>query len=143
MRAQERAAYLSLSAGKLNSRANSLREIMHSCVLCPRKCGCDRIEGELGVCGIGPEPVVSSYGPHFGEERPLVGSSGSGTIFFTGCNLRCSFCQNYEISHLGRGDRLDPMLLAGARRRTAALRLLRAAESLPDRKRQAANGRRS
>jgi putative pyruvate formate lyase activating enzyme len=73
------------------------------CDLCPRSCGVDRTAGELGFCRGGEVPRVSSYGPHYGEERPLVGRYGSGTIFFAGCNLGCCFCQNYEISHLGHG----------------------------------------
>ncbi|MFQ5956955.1 MAG: radical SAM protein, partial [Candidatus Brocadiales bacterium] len=63
-----------------------------------------RLEGQKGFCGIGREAVVSSFGPHFGEERPLVGRHGSGTIFFAGCNLGCLFCQNYDISHLRAGE---------------------------------------
>lgn len=106
------AAYLSLTSEELSSRAQALREMMMSCVLCPRNCRVNRIDGKLGVCRIGPDPVVSSYGPHFGEERPLVGSHGSGTIFFTGCNLRCIFCQNYEISQLYQGDTIEADHLA-------------------------------
>lgn len=110
------AAYLSLTGGELNSRAHQLREMMQSCNLCPRECGCNRIDGALGACRTGPDPVVSSYGPHFGEERPLVGWGGSGTIFFTGCNLGCAFCQNYDISHLGHGGKMHPSQLAGVMR---------------------------
>jgi putative pyruvate formate lyase activating enzyme len=107
-----KAAYLSLTSPDLNARTQALREMMRPCVLCPRECRADRTGGQLGTCTIGPDPTVSSYGPHFGEERPLVGGYGSGTIFFTGCNLRCTFCQNYEISHLGRGDSISPARLA-------------------------------
>lgn len=78
--------------------------MMAPCILCPRNCRVDRPRGQLGICRTGPEPVVSSYGAHFGEERPLVGRHGSGTIFLTGCNLRCMFCQNYDISQLNMGD---------------------------------------
>jgi putative pyruvate formate lyase activating enzyme len=78
--------------------------MLASCSLCPRRCGVNRLTGELGVCRVGCDAVVSSYGPHFGEERPLVGAHGSGTVFFTGCNLRCIFCQNYDISQLRSGD---------------------------------------
>ena len=94
----------------------SLRDMLRSCELCPRLCRVNRIEGKTGYCGIGPEPVISSAGPHFGEEPPLVGRGGSGTIFFTGCNLGCIFCQNYDISHLRHGrevpvsDLTDTML---------------------------------
>jgi len=85
--------------------ASALRRILASCTLCPRMCRVNRITGETGYCKIGPDAVVSSAGPHFGEEPPLVGRGGSGTIFFAGCNLGCIFCQNYEISHLRRGER--------------------------------------
>jgi len=82
----------------------NLNRIMASCVLCPRMCRVNRLDGEIGFCGIGSQPTVSSTGPHFGEEPPLVGVGGSGTVFFTGCNLGCVFCQNWEISH-GREGR--------------------------------------
>jgi len=76
---------------------------MNPCTLCPRQCKVDRKKGETGFCGIGESAVVSSVGPHFGEESVLVGSGGSGTIFFAGCNLGCVFCQNYDISHERHG----------------------------------------
>lgn len=76
------------------------------CRLCPRCCHVNRLAGEQGYCRTGALPVVSSYGPHFGEESVLSGISGSGTVFFTGCNLRCIFCQNYEISQLCRGSEM-------------------------------------
>ena len=97
------AAYLPLTSEDWNSRSRLLREMIEPCVLCGRECRISRTTGGTGTCGIGPEPVISSYGPHFGEERPLVGRHGSGAIFFTGCNLHCAFCQNYDISQLGRG----------------------------------------
>jgi putative pyruvate formate lyase activating enzyme len=75
--------------------------------LCPRHCGVNRLDGESGKCHITRQAVISSYGPHFGEESPLVGRHGSGTIFFTYCNLRCVFCQNYTISQLGEGWAVD------------------------------------
>jgi len=74
------------------------------CVLCPRRCKVHRRSGETGFCGVGERPLVSSVGPHFGEESELVGRGGSGTIFFAGCNLGCIFCQNYDISHHRRGS---------------------------------------
>ena len=77
--------------------------VLKECTLCPRKCGLDRTAGEQGFCRAGGLPEISSYGPHLGEERPLVGRYGSGTIFMTHCNLGCIFCQNYEISRLGDG----------------------------------------
>lgn len=76
---------------------------MNPCILCPRKCKVRRSKGEIGFCGIGEVPVVSSVGPHFGEESVLVGHGGSGTIFFAGCNLGCVFCQNADISHHRHG----------------------------------------
>jgi putative pyruvate formate lyase activating enzyme len=76
-----------------------LWSMMNPCILCMRNCRVNRLDRELGYCGIGTEPLISSVGPHFGEESVLVGTGGSGTIFFSGCNLGCVFCQNYEISH--------------------------------------------
>jgi putative pyruvate formate lyase activating enzyme len=73
----------------------------------------DRTAGETGYCGGGLLPRVASYGPHFGEEPPLVGTAGSGTIFFSGCNLRCVFCQNWDISHENRGREVTTEELAG------------------------------
>jgi putative pyruvate formate lyase activating enzyme len=73
----------------------------------------NRLEGEAGKCQTGRQALVSSAGPHFGEEAPLVGSGGSGTIFFTYCNLKCCFCQNYSISHLGEGHEVNSEDLAG------------------------------
>ena len=81
-----------------------LRSLMDPCTLCPRKCKVNRSKGQIGYCGIGDTALVSSAGPHFGEESVLVGSGGSGTIFFADCNLGCIFCQNFEISHLRQGD---------------------------------------
>ena len=82
------------------------------CRLCPRECGVDRIEGERGHCGVGRLPMVASAGPHFGEEPPLVGRGGSGTIFLSGCNLLCVFCQNYDISHGLTGGECGPREVA-------------------------------
>jgi len=82
-------------------------QTLEKCHLCPRDCGVNRLEGERGVCKAGYLPEVSSCSPHFGEERPLVGFHGSGTIFMTHCNLRCLFCQNYSISHLGEGQEVS------------------------------------
>jgi putative pyruvate formate lyase activating enzyme len=109
-------AYLELTEEELAERASGLRELMRGCRLCPRACRVDRLSGETGACRTGAEPVVSSYGPHFGEERPLVGRHGSGTVFLTHCNLRCIFCQNYDISHRGDGrvttiERVAEMML--------------------------------
>jgi putative pyruvate formate lyase activating enzyme len=88
----------------LRERAERLTARLASCDICPRLCGVDRTQGELGVCGTGTSARIASYGPHFGEEAPLVGFAGSGTVFFSGCSLRCVFCQNYGISHGGEGE---------------------------------------
>jgi putative pyruvate formate lyase activating enzyme len=89
------------------------RDVLADCCLCPRQCRVNRLAGESGKCRVTGKVVVSSYGPHFGEEAPLVGEQGSGTIFFTYCNLQCLFCQNYTISHLGEGRGVDSEELAG------------------------------
>ena len=91
---------------KLSQRVRLLQAFLNECRLCPRECRVNRLNGEIGYCGAGSELMVSSTFPHFGEERPLVGYHGSGTIFLTHCNLRCIFCQNYDISHLGGGERI-------------------------------------
>jgi putative pyruvate formate lyase activating enzyme len=98
-------AYLKLhKTGELKKRADELYAIMENCQLCPRRCGVNRLKGMRGFCSTpGATLVVSSAHPHFGEEKPLVGNGGSGTIFLTHCNLRCVFCQNWEIAQLGRG----------------------------------------
>jgi len=106
-------AYLSLyRSGELRDRVEAARSLLRNCRVCPRHCGVDRLNGELGKCRTPGEVMVSSYGPHFGEESPLVGRNGSGTIFFTNCNLRCVFCQNYSISQLGEGDKVSKEELA-------------------------------
>jgi len=83
-----------------------------ACDLCPRQCRAARPRGDTGLCKGGLLPRVSSMGPHFGEEAPLVGRNGSGTIFFTGCSLGCAFCQNYDISHYLDGQEVSPAELA-------------------------------
>ncbi|MEW6266560.1 MAG: radical SAM protein [Thermodesulfobacteriota bacterium] len=106
-------AYIRLhEQGLLVERIRSAGAILDECRLCPRQCGVNRNQGRTGVCRTGRLASVSSYGPHFGEEDPLVGRSGSGTIFFTHCNLLCLFCQNYDISHLGEGQAVGPEVLA-------------------------------
>lgn len=89
-----------------------LKELISPCRLCPRNCNVKRSEGEVGFCKVTDKPMVSSFGPHFGEEPVLVGFGGSGTIFFTGCNLGCVFCQNYQISHLMEGEYITTEELA-------------------------------
>ena len=101
------------SKGLLKEKIKKAREILSSCSLCPRRCGVDRLSGQLGICKTGENAYVSSYHPHYGEEAPLVGHNGSGTIFFTYCNLLCNFCQNYDISHEGRGDEVSDEQIAG------------------------------
>lgn len=108
-------------SGKLAGRIEAALEILAECRLCPRECRVNRLEGQLGVCRTGREAIVASYGPHFGEEDPLVGRNGSGTIFLTNCNLLCLFCQNYDISHEGEGreasaEELAALMLDLARR---------------------------
>jgi putative pyruvate formate lyase activating enzyme len=98
--------------GILKERIQILKDKLKCCNLCPRNCKVDRLSGETGICKTGECAVVSSYMPHFGEESPLVGRHGSGTIFFTHCNLLCNFCQNYDISHQGYGNNVTDRILA-------------------------------
>jgi putative pyruvate formate lyase activating enzyme len=104
--------YLKLSRGELWDKVQSAEEILKNCNLCPRNCKVDRTSGQVGFCRTGDKPFVASWGPHFGEERPLVGRLGSGTIFFSFCNLGCIFCQNWTISHLGEGNEISHERLA-------------------------------
>lgn len=111
-------SYISLyEKGDLEKRIDLLMEILKECRLCPRKCEVNRLNGEVGYCKAPSELMVSSAFPHFGEEPPLVGFHGSGTIFLTHCNLRCVFCQNHDISHEGRGEHLTSSDMARAMRR--------------------------
>lgn len=106
-------SYISLhKSGELQKRIEEATQILKQCTLCPRKCKVNRLAGETGFCKTGKKSRVASYNPHFGEEDPLVGTSGSGTIFFSHCNLGCVFCQNYTISHLGEGIDIDSGQLA-------------------------------
>lgn len=98
--------------GRLAERIDQAFAKLESCDLCPRECGVNRLNGQQGFCNTTEKAVVHSRSPHFGEEPPLVGSYGSGTIFFSNCNLRCVFCQNWPIAHLGRGLEVDDELLA-------------------------------
>ena len=107
-----KAAYLKLPEQELEERAGRLAELASPCRLCPRKCGSSRTSGDTGYCQTGFEPAISSAHAHFGEESPLSGNRGSGTIFFTNCNLGCIFCQNYDISHLGSGKAISTDELA-------------------------------
>ncbi len=107
-----RPAYSRLGQEILEQRARQARELLRDCSVCPRACGVDRTAGVCGYCGIEDRPFISSYGPHFGEESPLVGTGGSGTIFMGGCNLGCLFCQNWTISHEREGHYIDEDALA-------------------------------
>ncbi len=96
----------------LRANAHKAMAALENCTLCPRQCGVDRTAGETGYCQTGLRAKVASYNAHFGEEAPLVGRHGSGTIFFSHCNLLCAFCQNYDISHMGEGWEVDDRQLA-------------------------------
>jgi putative pyruvate formate lyase activating enzyme len=98
--------------GKLQDRIDRAVEMIRDCSLCPRECHVDRLSGELGFCRTGEKARVASLHAHFGEEFPLVGTGGSGTIFFMSCNLLCYFCQNYDISHDAGGGEVGPKELA-------------------------------
>jgi putative pyruvate formate lyase activating enzyme len=107
-------AYLELhQRGELEQRAKAAERLLEACRVCPRECLAQRLQGETGVCGVGDQAMIASYGPHFGEERPLVGSGGSGTIFLAHCNLCCVFCQNFEISQQDGGRIVSARELAG------------------------------
>lgn len=109
----QKPSYIALyESGELEDRIVRLTSILEACTLCPRQCRVNRLKGELGYCKAGTNPEVSSYFPHFGEERPLVGRSGSGAIFLTHCNLKCNFCQNYDISHQEVGESVSTQKLA-------------------------------
>lgn len=99
--------YLKLGKKELKKRIKKAYQLMENCMLCPRKCGVNRIKGEKGYCRTGIDLEISSFYSHMGEEPPISGWNGSGTIFFTHCNLRCVFCQNYPISHLGYGNKIS------------------------------------
>ncbi len=109
-------SYLNLKEKEFKEKIAQLFEILKNCEICPRKCHVNRLKGEKGYCQLGFLPKISSFHPHFGEEIPLVGKGGSGTIFLASCNLSCIYCQNYEISQLRIGrevsfERLAQMML--------------------------------
>jgi len=111
------AAYNKMPLETLKERASSALALLASCQICPRRCQVDRLNDERGYCRTGRWARVASYAPHYGEEPPLVGHSGSGTIFFSGCNLSCVFCQNWDISQMDAGrevtaEELAKMMLA-------------------------------
>jgi len=97
-------SYTNLSEADWQCRLEMLREIFSPCMLCPRTCGARREEDEAGECKSARLAKVGSYNLHFGEEPPISGYAGSGTVFFSGCNLRCLFCQNYPISQMAHGN---------------------------------------
>lgn len=99
-------------AGQLAQRVEQAKAIFEECELCPRKCGANRLNGERGFCRASDRVMVYDYQPHYGEEISLVGRNGSGTIFFSNCNLRCVFCQNWPIAWEGRGKGFDDEQLA-------------------------------
>jgi putative pyruvate formate lyase activating enzyme len=106
-------AYATLERrGLLAARVQEAYQILEACQLCPRKCGVNRLKGQQGYCRAPARMVLYSAMPHFGEEHPLVGRRGSGTIFFSNCNLRCVFCQNWPIAHEGRGREVSHADLA-------------------------------
>jgi len=96
----------------IKERVQKAYKLLQNCRVCPRRCGVDRLNGERGICRVGKNPVISSYNVHLGEEPPISGTRGSGTIFFTGCNLRCIYCQNFPISQLGNGSEVTTPDLA-------------------------------
>jgi len=106
------ASYNRMPLETLRDRASRAQSLLQSCEICPRHCGANRLQDERGFCRVGKLAKVASYTSHFGEEAPLVGRGGSGTIFFSGCNLSCVFCQNYDISQLDQGQEVTPEILA-------------------------------
>jgi putative pyruvate formate lyase activating enzyme len=98
--------------GLLKEKIDQAYKILKSCTICPRRCKVNRLSDERGICKTGKQAEVASFDPHFGEEAPLVGTNGSGTIFFTHCNLLCNFCQNFDISHQGIGKEVNDKQLA-------------------------------
>src|SRR5271167_367844 len=108
------AAYLALfESGELGQRVETARQMLHACMACPRNCMVDRLADKFAVCRTGRYAIVSSHFAHFGEEDCLRGWKGSGTIFFSGCNLRCVFCQNFDISWQLKGVLATPEKLTG------------------------------
>ena len=106
-------SYRHMSPEEWDDRIARADTIASSCRLCPHRCGVDRHKGERGWCRAPDEMIISSIFPHHGEEPPISGTRGSGTVFFSHCTLRCIFCQNYQISHEGEGEAYTPERLAG------------------------------
>jgi len=130
-------AYLKTEGeGRLKTLEGELWEVFQNCRLCPRKCSVNRLKGNLGFCSATARLKVASYGPHFGEERPLVGNGGSGTIFFSNCSLLCCFCQNWLINHCGDGSYvthqdLADMMLSLQRRGCHNINLVTPTHAIP------------
>lgn len=101
-----------LESGELEQRALAAGSMLEPCTLCPEKCRVARLSGKKGRCRIAGHAVVADYSPHFGEEPPIRGTRGSGTVFFSGCNMHCVYCQNHEISQHARGTPVTPEILA-------------------------------
>jgi putative pyruvate formate lyase activating enzyme len=101
-----------LTASELFDRARAARRLADPCRLCPRECGVNRLDGERGYCGAGAVPGIAGALPHFGEEPPLSGMGGAGTVFFSRCNMRCVYCQNHQISQGQTGSEIQPAALA-------------------------------
>jgi len=102
----------SYNNGKLNSIIDQAFKMLASCCICPRKCKVNRLKDERGFCRIGLKPKAYSFMPHHGEEPPISGERGSGAIFFSGCNMSCVYCQNYEFSQQDEGREVEPEELA-------------------------------
>jgi putative pyruvate formate lyase activating enzyme len=96
----------------IKQRVEKADALLEECTGCPRECGVNRLKGEIGFCGIGRRPKVASFNLHTGEEPPISGVKGSGTIFFSGCNLRCRYCQNFPISQMRNGEEITTEKLA-------------------------------
>lgn len=106
-------SYIDLyNTGELFKRVRKLNEILKACNLCPHNCGINRLNEEKGFCKTGSKMIVTCYGKHWEEEKELVGTGGSGTIFFSFCTMRCVFCQNYDLSHFKNGEEQTPERLA-------------------------------
>jgi len=97
----------SYANGKLNDIIDKLFKMLESCCICPRSCKVNRLHDKKGFCRTGLKPKVCSFMPHHGEEPPISGTAGSGTIFFSGCNMSCVYCQNYEFSQLDEGREVE------------------------------------
>ena len=106
-------SYLRLwETGAFSERVKKVGDLLVPCRLCPRECRVDRLAGQTGFCQQGGQARLAKALPHFGEEPPLIGEGGAGTVFFTGCALRCLYCQNYQISQEGLGEEVSTVALA-------------------------------